>query len=486
LRRAERRDAAPIRTALACALCSWLSATSHAQDPRPPLAGSNFDIDVVTGPVLGAGRIVGIGGAYTALASSVEAAGWNPAAYAARGLWETDWFEWDLTASLVPRTIKNSDFDNNGESGFKYGDFVFGTIGAGARFGALGLGALVNVQAYQLGSSADLSLAVLSWGGGYAWLDGQLVLGAGLRTAVLSLSDRASGEPLVEFAGSAPEAGAVLRLADRPWRLGFAARLPVESSGGDELVAAGLTLPRLVRLPWEVQAGFAWQLGERPLNARWVNPRDEKARWREQVRAAREQRAREQLEHELLDARLSLAQQRTPPQWASGKLRAQAQPRDPIWQRQELARRQREEQELDERLLRAEQAREHAVRELSRRFLLLSADVIVVGPTENGVGLESFLSQERQTSGADATIGLRAGAEGEPVADWVKMRAGTYLEPSRFEGVAYRVHATTGVDVRLFTWDLFGLLNDFTVLFGASADVAERYLNVGVGLGVWH
>ena len=39
------------------------------------------------------------------------------AAYAARGLWETDWFEWDLTASLVPTTIKNSDFDNNGESG---------------------------------------------------------------------------------------------------------------------------------------------------------------------------------------------------------------------------------------------------------------------------------------------------------------------------------------------------------------------------------
>ncbi|HMI90020.1 MAG TPA: hypothetical protein VK509_01595, partial [Polyangiales bacterium] len=202
--------------ALACAFCLSLAATGHAQEPRPPLSGSNFDIDVVTGPVLGAGRIVGIGGAYTALASSVEAAGWNPAAYAARGLWETDWFEWDLTGSLVPRTIKNSDFDNNGESGFIYDDFVFGAVGIGARFGAVGLGALVNVQAYQIGSSADLSLAVVSYGGGYGLLDGQLVLGAGLRTAVLSLSDRRSGEPLVEFAGSAPEAGAVLRLADRP------------------------------------------------------------------------------------------------------------------------------------------------------------------------------------------------------------------------------------------------------------------------------
>jgi hypothetical protein len=473
------------RAALACAFCLWLSAASQAQEPRPPLAGSNFDIDVVTGPVLGAGRIVGIGGAYTALASSVEAAGWNPAAYAARGLWETDWFEWDLTASLVPRTIKNSDFDNNGESGFEYDDFIFGAIGAGARFGAVGLGALVNVQAYQLGSS-ELSLAVLSSGGGYGFLDGQLVLGAGLRTAMLSISDRGSGEPLVEFTGSAPEAGAVLRLADRPWRIGLAARLPVESSGGDALVAAGLSLPRLVRLPWEVQAGFAWQLGSRPLNARWVNPRDDKARWRGQLREARDRRAREQFERELLDERLSLAQQRTPPQWASGKLRALAQPRDAQWQQEELARREQEDRELEQRLLHAQRARERAVRELSRRFLLLSADAIVVGPTENGVGLESFLAQERQTSGADATIGLRAGAEGEPVANWVKMRAGTYLEPSRFAGVSYRVHATTGFDVRLFTWDLFGLLEDFTVLFGASADVAERYLNVGVGLGLWH
>ena len=474
--------------ALLCALGLLVAASpsAHAQPQRPPLAGRDFDIDLVTGPVLGPGRIVGIGGAYTALASSVEAAGWNPAAYAARGLWETDWFEWDLTGSLVPTTIKNSDFDNNGESGFTYDDFVFGAVGIGFRFGAVGLGALANVQAYQVGSSADLSLVVLSYGGGYALLDGQLVLGAGLRTAVLTLSDRPSGEPLVEFAGSAPEAGAVLRLADRPWRVGLAARMPVESNGDDQLVAAGLSLPQHVRLPWEVQAGFAWQLGARPLNAKWINPRDVRDRLRAEMLRARERRAAEQLAHERLDDRLLLVQQRVPPTWARGKLRASYQPRDPVWQQRELVRRQREEQALDEQLLREEAARERAVRQLSRRFLLFSADVIMIGPTEHGVGLESFLSQQRQSSGANASFGLRVGAEGEPIGDWVKMRAGTYLEPSRFADVSYRVHATTGFDVRLFTWDLFGLLNDFTVLFGASADVAERYLNVGVGLGLWH
>ena len=473
--------------ALVFASTSTLVATpAQAQDAPAPLTGRDFDIDLVTGPVLGPGRIVGMGGAYTALANSVEAAGWNAAAYAGRGLWEIDWFEWDGTFSLVPTTIKNSDFDNNGASGFTYDDFVFGALGIGARFGAVGIGVLANVQAYQIGSSAELSLAVLSYGGGYALLDGQLVLGVGLRTAILTLTDQRSGEPLVEFAGSAPEAGAVLGLEGRPWRLGFAARMPVESNGDDQLVAAGLTLPRRVRLPWEMQAGFAWQLGRRPLNAKWVNPRDVRDRLRAEMLRARERRAAEQVARERLDERLVLAQQRTPPVWSSGRLHALPRPHDPEWQQDELLRREREERELDAQLVREEAARERAVRALSRRYLLLSADAIVIGPTDDGVGLESFLSQVRQGSGAGPSLGLRAGAEGEPIASWVKMRAGTYLEPSRFAGVTYRLHATTGFDVRLFTWDLFGLVDDFTVLFGASADVAERYLNVGVGLGLWH
>jgi hypothetical protein len=66
------------------------------------------------------------------------------------------------------------------------------------------------------------------------------------------------------------------------------------------------------------------------------------------------------------------------------------------------------------------------------------------------------------------------------------MRAGSYFEPSRFEGVPHRAHATLGLDLRLFSWDLFGMLPEFTLRTGAFADVAERYLNVGVGMGLWH
>jgi hypothetical protein len=117
---------------------------------------------------------------------------------------------------------------------------------------------------------------------------------------------------------------------------------------------------------------------------------------------------------------------------------------------------------------------------------LISTELFAIGPTDDGVGLESFLSQRRQTSGEYVSFGARVGVEGEPIAGYVKMRAGSYLEPSRFAGVGYRVHGTLGTDLRLFSWDLFGLVDEFTVRLGASADVAERYLNVGFGFGMWH
>ena len=100
--------------------------------------------------------------------------------------------------------------------------------------------------------------------------------------------------------------------------------------------------------------------------------------------------------------------------------------------------------------------------------------------------MESFLTQVRRGSGQDLSFGFRFGVEGEPIAQYVKMRAGSYFEPSRFEGVPYRVHGTIGTDIRLFSWDLFGLLDEFTLSLGGSADVAERYVNLGVGIGLWH
>lgn len=472
--------------ALALTLAGPVASRATAQIEGEALDGKSFDLDLVTGPVMGPGRVVGLGGAYVALAGAVEAASWNPAAFGTRGLWETDWFEWDLTLGLVPNTISSSDFDNDGRSGFTYDTFLFGSVGGSLRFGELGFGLLVNFQTYEIGADTSLALSVLDYGAGYLFIGGQLAIGVALRTALLAITDESSDTSLVDFSGSAPEVGAVLQPEGQPFRIGGALRLPVHSSSSDTLVAAGMTLPSVIRLPWEVQAGMAWQFGPRPLNRRYVNPHDVEEELRSQLLEQRQERVRAQLQREQLAARLQMVQERMPPSERAMRGISEHEPTDALWWRGEAVVRWREEQALQRQLerLAAERAREAA--ELSRQYLLLSGEVIFVGPTGDAVGLESFLAQRRRTAGESTTVGLRGGVEGEPIERWLKMRAGTYLEPSRFAGVPYRLHGTAGFDVKLFTWDLFGLLEPFTLRFGSAADVAERYLYVGLGIGIWH
>ena len=154
-----------------CALVSLvlLTANAHAQVAGESLGGEKFNIDLVTGPVLGSGRIIGLGGAYTALADGADGAAWTPTTYAMRSLWETDWFEWDLSFDYnSPSTFGNTDFDNNGESGFHYRDFLFVTLGARFVFGAFGFGGLARVQDYSLGKNANLELIIGNYGASYA------------------------------------------------------------------------------------------------------------------------------------------------------------------------------------------------------------------------------------------------------------------------------------------------------------------------------
>lgn len=470
---------------LALALASFAS-DAQAQtetDTRPSLQNQSFDIDLVIGPVLGSGRIIGLAGAYTALGDGIEGAPRTAAAYAGRTLYDLDWFEYDVTVDLMPTSIRNSDFDANGESGFTYADFMFFTLGGGMRFGGFGLGFIADFQSYDLGEEADLSLTQTHFGIGYGFWEGQLTIGAGARTAGLAIIDDATKKPLVEMVGAGPEVGATLGLEGQPFRVGIALRTPVESETVDVPVAAGLEVPDHVRLPWELQLGLAWQLGQRPLNRRFVDPHEERDALRRQYNEDRKRRIELQLERERFAERLRWTQGTTPPE--RGMLEEER-PRDPEFWRQENARAVNAAHEIEVELAAREQEREREVRGLSRRYLLISTELFAIGPTHNGVGLESFLQQRRQASGEAISIGARAGVEGEPLAGHLKMRAGTYLEPSRFAGVGYRVHGTLGTEIRLFSWDLFGLLDEFTFRFGASADVAERYLNVGFGLGMWH
>jgi hypothetical protein len=119
--------------------------------------------------------------------------------------------------------------------------------------------------------------------------------------------------------------------------------------------------------------------------------------------------------------------------------------------------------------------------------LLIAAALTVTGPMKNGVGVESFFSQAVERSGRRTSWSPRLGVEGEPLADGLLLRAGTYLEPTRFDTSSPRPHATAGFDVHVpVAWSVFGLFDDDTTFrVGGALDSADRYFAWTASFGIW-
>ncbi len=451
-------------------LCSATSAAAQALTPR------SFEIDVHNGPVLGSSRMIGLGGAYSAVATGISGVAWNPASYASRELWETDSTAWDLALGfLIPSTYSGSDYDNNGDRSVNYDGFLYGDIGLGVQLGAFGFGFLLRSFTYELRlDTRAISVGMLtgSYGIGYGFLDGQLVVGGGARTAAFSVKE--GGVSLLELAGTSPEVGVLVRLARQPWRLGAAFRAGVTVD--DERIAGvtsnDLALPRAAHLPWELQLGFAYQAGDRPLNRRFVSPARAEARLAAYYRARRDERAKAQVLRE--------ARERGTP------VTPDAEPNDARWLSEEDARVEAEDAQLERDVRYAAVQRATGLRALPRAHVLFAGEVVVTGPTSEGVGVEGFLRGVRDTSGGAVTVSARLGVELEPWAEHLKVRCGGYYEPSRFDAGYGRMHATAGFDLHLFEWSVFGLLAQTAWRLSAVADLARRYFDWGVSIGVWH
>ena len=118
------------------------------------------------------------------------------------------------------------------------------------------------------------------------------------------------------------------------------------------------------------------------------------------------------------------------------------------------------------------------------RSLTLAADLVVTGATRDAMGLEAFGRGEWQPSGRRVTVGARAGAEWEPRPGRVRVRAGTYWEPSRYAGVSGRPHLTAGVELGFFTFRI-GKTRKYRLRVGATGDFAPRFGNAGLSFGFW-
>jgi hypothetical protein len=117
--------------------------------------------------------------------------------------------------------------------------------------------------------------------------------------------------------------------------------------------------------------------------------------------------------------------------------------------------------------------------EPGRSPVLVTAQLDLVGPTDGALALESalFPGAAAVPSGERPSLVPRAGVEWEARRRVVRLRAGSYLEPSR-SGAAPRLHACFGAELRIPFWPW-----DLQASFGG--DVARDYTNVGLSLGFW-
>ena len=446
----------------ALALPLLLHALPLAAQDAPPTSGfrsNDFAIDLFTGPVLGSARMVGMAGAYGAIATGIDGSMINPAGYAERAEEEIDSWEWELTGGIwLGGLFSRNDFDNNGKRAQEAKNAFQLSLGGRIQVSSSGFGVTLSSQTYELDQGAghyELDFVTYRFGTAYAFMRGSLVLGLAGRGISFAISDASGDETseLVSFDGLGAELGVLIRPAYERYRVGAVLRSPVSSKVDSEdavedvngvRMVRGFVLPQEVRVPWEVQLGFAYQFGERRSNVPWRNPNQIK----------REVRA------QLADGTYVPPPQNGGPPY----------PELPSDSKGALSAAMEHEREAARRYLRHQ----------PRRYVLLSSDLLFYGRTANGQSVQAFVAQKPEASGRKVSIGVRVGAESEVVENRLKLRCGSYLEPSRFQRANYRPHGTFGSDVRLF--DLW----NWSIRASATLDLAPRYFDWGLSVGFWH
>lgn len=428
-----------------------------------PITTSDYTLDLFQGPVLASSRVTAMGGAYSGLAEGAEGIPFNAAAASQRSGYSTTRTDWELNGGITfPASVANTDFDNNGHIGFGYKNFVFATLGGLFQHEHFGIGGNISLQNYSLGAPGrfgldaadvkDLTVRVFKVDlvASYGFFDDQLHVGGGIRGAILNAVDTSVGERLLLGTyGLGAQGGMLWRPSHLPIRVGATVRSPVIGSidaapsvtrnpETNDRTIGRFFLPTGVDLPWEAEWGVAVQIGPRPLNIPFV---DEDLYRGPDVEEER---------------RILPGDRHEPPS-------------------------------LEPRSATAHRILRRRYRELPRQKLLLSFATIVTGPTKGAVGLESMLAQTVERSGERTSVTLRGGGEIELVPDFLQLRGGTYMEPTRFRESSARVHATGGFEARLVEWSLFGIFpDDNSFRVSGAVDVSRQYFGWSLGIGSWY
>ncbi|HEV8547822.1 MAG TPA: hypothetical protein VGQ57_02320 [Polyangiaceae bacterium] len=482
-----------------------VTATAGAQSLGPEgsrIVTNRYAIDLTQGPVLAGSRVVGLAGTFVAMADGTDGDTQNPASPAVRVPFSFSDVDNDLAVGLTfPGGLgRSGDFFNSGTA--NPGDdnrthvtagnklYVFLNGAANLQIDRWGFGVTADLQQYSLqrpGQPMDpknqLTGQIMQnhLQAAYAFADDQLVVGVGARVITLNVSTRqtllSSGIDSLNTTGVGFETGFIWRPNGERVRIGAAVRTAASAETSGAVLFAGspneLYLPARMTLPWDFSFGTAVELGSRPLNPRWVSPREllaHKRRYLDWQARERERRTREALADARREGRDVLALERV--------LRAN----DEAEAELDKADLERTERDVEKQL----RARYAA---LPRFHALVMSSFLLTGVVPEGVGIEGFLDRSVQRSGQQVTLSPRLAFEIEPIQHWLQTRAGFYFEPTRFKANADggRSHATLGLDLKLVPWDVFGTFpeGNWWRLSG-SFDIARDYLSWGVAVGVWH
>jgi hypothetical protein len=465
-----------------------------------PITTSDYTIDLTRGVVISTSRVVGLSGAATSLAQGVEGGLQNPAAVAYRGPQWPDWYDYWLALG-VTYPFQAGDFYNSG-------DFVRNTRsidddatlflipGAYWQMWNFGIGLTIDSQFVKLqlaagapggdGDTLRLRFTTFHIQAGYGFLDGQLILGGGLRILRerAYLSDRiVSPGDAYRTLGLGAEIGLMIKPHNKRWNLG-ASVFPKISTGlrtrgsvietpDGELTIDGFFLPRKTEIPTSGSVGFSYQFGPRPTNPPWISA---------------EQLASDELER--LNRRKDRLKREEKEELASAPVRCGSQAdicKRAIRQRYARKHAALKAARKEMKKLAWEQLRKEYRWDWPRRYYLLTVDLWFNGRVDGGVGVESFLAQIVQRSGQQITVSPHIGFESEVWPTRMKIRVGTYLEPSRFSQSSARMHGTFGFDVSLFRWSVFGLWpRDYRWQVTTAFDFARDYGSFSVGIGGWY
>jgi hypothetical protein len=452
----------------------------------PAIANSNYSLDIFQGPITSSARVIGLAGAFVAVAEGCEGEYANAASPAVRTSYSLGKWDYDLCLGFTnPGLFQGSDFENRGR-GFRQlptrftNSFTF-QAGLQVQFSTVGITA--DVDELRLGLDVrnardTLVINRVTASIANSFLDDQLVLGVGFRAVTFGLNQQLNGalSALLSSSGANAQFGMILKPRLVPFRIGATVRPEINVTGSDGTAAAagiaqttdGKILPSSVVMPWEVEAGAVIELGKRPLNPTRIDATFIEEQIRARFEASRVQRA------------LGYEQR-------MGTLTGEARERmRRSLELGELALEAKEENEIARELgimVAGQKVRSHL---WDRHYMQVYAAVLITGPTTNGIGITDFLIQQSVPSGQSTVVSPRLAFETEPVPTWVRLRGGTYLEPPRYSGSDAREHFTLGLDVRLMRFDLFGLFGEDPWQLRFAVDVAPRYTNWAVSLGKYH